>query len=246
MISKEVKWVRPAPGWDKLNTDGSFSASNGRAGCGGIIRGSDGQCITGFAMSINASSSFAAKLWALREGLSLCMEMHLQAVEVELDASAAISLVLSNSSANGDLMGLVDNCREMLLRMPQAKVSHCYREANFCVDALARIGASSPPVCNCFVTPLPQLLLFCFMILWGCVVTGLALVILVFFLRSVLILSSISPKKKKTCKFAPGIFLLRLLNKTDIAGYNLNSVATFTQKSHILLYKSLLKETNTT
>ena len=155
MISKEVKWVRPAPGWAKLNTNGSFSSSNGRAGCGGIIRGSDGQWITRFAMSINASSSFAAKLWALREGLSLCMEMHLQAVEVELDASAAISLVLSNSSANGDLVGLVDDCREMLLWMPQAKVSHCYREANFCADALARIGASSPPVCNRFVTPPP-------------------------------------------------------------------------------------------
>ena len=91
--------------------------------------------------------------------------------------------------------------------MPQAKVSHCYREANFCADALARIGASSPPVCNRFVTPppppplLPQLLLFCFMILWDCIVTGLALVILVYFFRSVLILSSISPKKEKRRHF---------------------------------------------
>ena len=107
-------------------------------------------------MSINASSGIATKLWALREGLSLCMEMHLLAVEVELDASAPISLVLSNFSANGDLAGLVDDCREKLLRMPQAKVSHCYREANFCANALARIGASSPPICNRFVTHHPH------------------------------------------------------------------------------------------
>ncbi|KAK7826107.1 hypothetical protein CFP56_032467 [Quercus suber] len=69
----------------------------------------------------------------------------------------AISLVSSNCSTNGDLSGLVDDCREMLLRMPQAKMSHCYREANCCADALARIGASSPTVCNRFATPPPSI-----------------------------------------------------------------------------------------
>ena len=160
-----MKWIRPALGWVKLNTDGSFSTDNGLAGCGGFIRGSDGQWIMGFAKSIIVSSSIAVELWALREGLSLCMEMHLQAVEVELDASAAISLVSSTCSTNGDLSGLLDDCREMLLRMPQAKVSHCYREANCCANALARIGANSPSVCTRFVTPRPQLILFCFLIL---------------------------------------------------------------------------------
>ena len=155
MITKEVKWLKPAPGWAKLNTDGSYTAANGLAGCGGLIRGSDGQWITGFAKSINVSSSIATELWALREGLTICMEMQLQAVEVELDASTAISLVSSNFSSNGNLSGLVDDCRGLLLRMPQAKVSHCYREANCYANALARIGASSPPVCNNFVTPTP-------------------------------------------------------------------------------------------
>ncbi|KAK7852815.1 hypothetical protein CFP56_037993 [Quercus suber] len=70
---------------------------------------------------------------------------------------STISLVSSNCSTNGDLSGLVDDCREMLLRMPQAKMSHCYREANCCADALARIGASSPTVCNRFATPPPSI-----------------------------------------------------------------------------------------
>ena len=77
MITKEVKWIRLAPGWAKLNTDGSYTAANGLAGCGGLIRGSDGQWITRFAKSINVSSSIATKLWELREGLTICMEMHL-------------------------------------------------------------------------------------------------------------------------------------------------------------------------
>ncbi|KAK7822370.1 hypothetical protein CFP56_036562 [Quercus suber] len=32
---------------------------------------------------------------------------------------------------------------DLLLQLPQAKVVHCYREANFCADALAKLGASS-------------------------------------------------------------------------------------------------------
>ena len=37
-------------------------------------------------------------------------------MEIELDASAAISLlVASNVNTNGDLSGLVDDCRELLL-----------------------------------------------------------------------------------------------------------------------------------
>ena len=37
-------------------------------------------------------------------------------------------------------------------------------------------------------------------------------------------------------------FYCDYLNKTDIAGYNLNSVATSTPKSHILIYKPLGKQ----
>ncbi|KAK7815858.1 putative ribonuclease h protein [Quercus suber] len=84
-----------------------------------------------------------AELWGLREGLALCVDVHAQAVEVELDAAAAISLISCNSRSNGDFSGLVDDCRDLLLQLPQAKVVHCYREANFCADALAKLGASS-------------------------------------------------------------------------------------------------------
>lgn len=63
------------------------------------------------------------------------------AVEVELDASAIVSLIVSNT-ISGDLSVLVDDCKDLLLRLPQATVSHCLREANFCIDALAKLGSS--------------------------------------------------------------------------------------------------------
>ena len=112
----------------------------------------------GFAKSINVSSSIVAELWALREGLGLCLERGISAVEIELDATAAISFVSSNVNSNGVFSGLVDDCRELLLRLPQVKLLHCFREANFYADVLAKLGLTSTNLSLVFV---PPPLLFC-------------------------------------------------------------------------------------
>nr|POE50187.1 putative ribonuclease h protein [Quercus suber] len=114
----QVQWLKLADGWHKLNMDGSVVSSCGLVGCGGLLRDSAGQWVVGFAKSICSSSSIAAELWALREGLGLCLERGITAVEIELDATVAISLVSSNVNAKGDLSGVVDDCRELLLRLP--------------------------------------------------------------------------------------------------------------------------------
>ena len=76
-------------------------------------------------------------------------------MEIKLGASATISLVSSNVNTNGDLSGLVDDCRELLLRLPQVKLSHCFREANFCADALAKLGSASAVLSLVFDSPPP-------------------------------------------------------------------------------------------
>ena len=112
----------------------------------------------GFAKSISVSSSIAMELWALREGLGLCLERGISAVEIELDATAAISFVSSNVNSNGVLSGLVDDCRELLLRLPQVKLLPCFREANFCADVLAKLGSASAELSLVFVSPPPVIL----------------------------------------------------------------------------------------
>ncbi|KAK4566291.1 hypothetical protein RGQ29_002508 [Quercus rubra] len=139
--SKEVRWLKLGSGWLKLNMDGYVVGDSGIAGCGGLIRDT-------------------AELFALREGLALCVELQAQAVEVELDASAAISLISRNFTTNGDLSVLVDDCRDFLLQLPQARMIHCYREANCYADALAKLGATSSSGCNCFESPPPIVTLF--------------------------------------------------------------------------------------
>lgn len=102
------------------------------------------------------SSSIAAELWALKDGLALCVKLQAQFVEVELDVSATISLVSSNINSNRNLSGLVDDCRDLLQQLPQVQLSHCFREANCCVDALASMGSSHADISLHFAAPPPQ------------------------------------------------------------------------------------------
>ena len=88
----------------------------GCQGAAGLLRDCSGQSVVGFAKSISVSSSIAAELWALREGLGLCLERGISTVEIELDATAAISLVSSNVNSKGDLSGLVDPVLLMIAR----------------------------------------------------------------------------------------------------------------------------------
>ena len=47
----------------------------------------------------------------------------------------------------------------MLLRLPRFKLSHCFREANFCADVLAKMGSASAELAAVFVPPPPSVVL---------------------------------------------------------------------------------------
>lgn len=49
-----------------------------------------------------------------------------------------------------------------MLKLPQVKVSHCFRVANFYANALAKLGASSSNGGSCFAIPLVVANPFCF------------------------------------------------------------------------------------
>jgi len=63
-------------------------------------------------------------------------------VEVEIDASAAVSLLSQATHTNGELSSFIDDCRNLMKSIPQVRLKHCFREANRCADALAKFEAN--------------------------------------------------------------------------------------------------------
>ena len=68
-VKIQVQWLPPPVNWVKLNSDGSSMGNPGLAGGGGLIRNEKGEWIKGYARAIGVTTSVAAELWAIRDGI---------------------------------------------------------------------------------------------------------------------------------------------------------------------------------
>ena len=85
-----------------------------------------------------------AKFWALMDGLLLALQMGINLLEVKLDTKVVIDLVLASSTPNRAYSPLLNDCRCLLIRFQQVNTRHIFREANRCVDGLAKRGCTQP------------------------------------------------------------------------------------------------------
>lgn len=111
--------------------------------------------MVGFARNIGVAPNYTAELWALHDGLLLCIEKNLNCVEVELDAKYIVDILNSPRGTSSVLSSLVDDCRLLATWITRIRFKHCYRKANKSVDKLAKLGTAqeepfilfnSPPV----------------------------------------------------------------------------------------------------
>jgi ribonuclease HI len=122
-----------------LNTDGA-SRGDVTAGCGGLIRNSEGQWLGGFSRNLGCCSAYLAELWGVYDGLCLARNIGVQKVKLHVDSSVVVQTL--NNSTGGSIVGwrLIQEIRRLLTLDWEVKVSHSYREANTCADALANMG----------------------------------------------------------------------------------------------------------
>ena len=91
-----------------------------------------------FTCNIGVASNVEAELWALRDGLSLCISLHIVALEIEVDAKVILEWMISEHSNNLSHSPLIMNCRALINQVPQVRMMHCFCEGNKCAEALAR------------------------------------------------------------------------------------------------------------
>ena len=84
-------------------------------GSGVLIRDDKGNGLNCTSRAIGHTTSIVTELlWGLRDGLILCSHLHLEAIEIELDAEAIVCLLNSNSESLGEFASIVDDCRDLI------------------------------------------------------------------------------------------------------------------------------------
>ena len=136
----QVRWNRPSSRWCELHSDGSSLGNLGRASGGGLIRDSNGVWIKRFTCNIGTFLSVEAELWALKDGLSLCISLNIMALEIEVDVAVILDLMLNGHSCNLNHFALIMDCRALINLVQQVRIMRCFREANKCAVALAQRG----------------------------------------------------------------------------------------------------------
>ncbi|GLT62320.1 hypothetical protein SLA2020_349680 [Shorea laevis] len=142
-ITIHVGWAAPSSGFIKLNTDGSALGNPGLAGAGGVFRDELGRWILGFSHHVGHTSSLAAELWAIRDGLSIALSKGFNKIVLETDSKIAMALIDKCNCDYHSLGTLVTDCRILLGHIPDLQIKHIYREANAVADQLAKKGAKS-------------------------------------------------------------------------------------------------------
>ena len=141
-IATPICWHRPNQGWFKLNSDEASQGNPGKASGSGLICDHHGKWIKEYMRNIGNATSIAAAFWALRDGLMLAAQLGITQLLVELDAQVIVNLVQSKKPINSSYSPLLNDYRYLLGQFHCIKIIYIFREANRCVDNLARVGYS--------------------------------------------------------------------------------------------------------
>ena len=79
-----------------------------------MLKDEAGVWVKGFARQIGHTTNFLAELWALRDGFIMCSELHINDLEIDLDAKVIADLMNSLRSSNASNSSIVADCRLLI------------------------------------------------------------------------------------------------------------------------------------
>ena len=72
----------------------------------------------GFLKKTGITTSLVVELWAVREGLALCLQRNFPVVVLELDAKSIFEVLANPNQANNVVSAILDECRQMMIQIP--------------------------------------------------------------------------------------------------------------------------------
>ncbi|GLJ15802.1 hypothetical protein SUGI_0260510 [Cryptomeria japonica] len=143
-IRKHIRWKAPLEGWLKLNFDGACRGNPGVFGFGVVIRNGDGELVLGSYGSLGVATNNEAKIWALLEGLNLCVSNDLSKIIIEGDSLVIIHGIIKKGFGSRNLNKWVPCISWLLNDISHYEIIHTYKEANRVADCVANFGADIP------------------------------------------------------------------------------------------------------
>lgn len=111
-----TRWFSPSPGNLKLNTDGSWFETRGKAGFGGLFRNDQGEWKLGYYGKMAARSSLETEIWSIYRGLTIILEKGLSNVQIESDSQTAVILFNDGATANHPQSNIINDGKYLLNR----------------------------------------------------------------------------------------------------------------------------------
>lgn len=133
-----IAWQPPEEGWVKCNVDGPNSEYGSAAGCGGIIRDASGVWITGFRMKLGRMDTLSAEIWSILLGLQIAWEKGFRRVILESGSTQVIRLTGDTWMMEHPLVSLIQKINELLNRIWEVSLQHCFQEGNEAANWLAK------------------------------------------------------------------------------------------------------------
>jgi len=109
-----IGWKRPQEGYVKLNCDGAYKDTLSIAGCGGLLRNSDGRWLQGYSRKIGACDALSAEMWGMYFGMKLAWRQGFQHLKVESDSIMLVDMIMGTVKFKGRPLTLVHRIQELL------------------------------------------------------------------------------------------------------------------------------------
>ncbi|KAF7806786.1 putative non-LTR retroelement reverse transcriptase [Senna tora] len=132
-----MTWQPPDEGWYKINCDGSYWCNSDDISCGGVIRNSHGDWITGFAKKLGKGTVFQAELWGALIGLKTAWDLHLPSVILETDSTLVYNFITKGCSDSSPVVNMARSFKDLLAKDWMVHIKHVHRDSNLLADILA-------------------------------------------------------------------------------------------------------------
>ncbi|KAF7814421.1 ribonuclease H [Senna tora] len=139
-IQQKNHWVKPCIDWIKVNCDGAVCNLSKKASCGGLLRDSYGNWISGYMANLGTTNVLTAELWGIYYGIKTAWAQGYRKVVVESDSTMAVKQIIGSSACDISVHPVTYSIRKWLNKCWVVQVNYISRSGNMCADLLAKKG----------------------------------------------------------------------------------------------------------